>query len=318
MARALRGILLKWLPALLALLALGWGLYVGVRFHHLENHVYRWMTGADSALSAWNSPQQQRQGLDLPDYRMDIAGRPVDGVERDLSGLAYDAAQHRLLAVTKKPERILALDLDGRLLAEYPVANVSDPEGIAWLGGRRVAVTDERDGRIVVLTLPVQPRPLDADQAPSLQLNLGDDRNHGLEGLGYDRKRDRLYVVKEHSPPRLYRITGLGGLAKDKPVPHEPVLRIEDLSAWLRPATFATDLASVEFDPQSGHLLLLSEESHMILEIDAEDGSPFSLRALGSLPGDEPVVQPEGLAVDERGTIYVVSEPNLFYRLRKP
>jgi len=318
MPPALRSFLFKWLLALLVLTMLAWGLYVGIRFHHMENRAYRWITGLDTGMAAWNSPEQRRQGLGLPDYRMDISGRAIDGVARDLSGLTYDAAHRRLLAVAQRPDRILALDLEGRLEAEYPVDNLSDPEAIAWLGGRRVAVADERDGRIVVLTLPARPGPVDADRAPSLQLNLGAERNNGLEGLGYDRKRDRLYIVKEHSPRRLYRVTGLRALAREESGGHAPALRIEDLSAWLAPAAFATDLASIEFDPLSGHLLLLSEESNMILEIDAEEGSPLSLRALGGIPGDGSVIQPEGLTIDERGTIYVVSEPNLFYRLRKP
>jgi len=317
MAAVLFRYFLRCVIALLALAVVGWGLYVAIRFHHVENRAYRWAAGLNAGLAQWNPSEQRQSGLGLPGYRMELRGLAVEGVEQDLSGLAYDASADRLLAVTKNPRRILALDRNGGVLGEYPLENLSDPEGIAWLGGSRVAVVDERHGRIVVLTLPPAPGPIDADLAPSLQLNLGDQRNDGLEGLGYDRRHDRLYAVKEHSPPRLYRITGLGRATRPGGAGRLS-LQVEDLSPWLAPAAFATDLASVEFDPASGHILLLSEESNMILEIDAEDGSPLSLRALGSAPGDATVVQPEGLAIDERGTIYVVSEPNLFYRLRKP
>ncbi|MFP3408274.1 SdiA-regulated domain-containing protein, partial [Pseudomonas sp. SIMBA_065] len=77
---------------------------------------------------------------------------------------------------------------------------------------------------------------------------------------------------------------------------------------------FVRDLSSLQFDERSGHLLALSDESRLVLELDVE-GRPLSTLSLrkGFQGLQATVPQAEGIAMDEAGTIYLVSEPNLFY-----
>ena len=81
---------------------------------------------------------------------------------------------------------------------------------------------------------------------------------------------------------------------------------------------FVRDLSSLQYDQHSGHLLALSDESRLVLEINS-DGRPIStlslLRGMHGLKRSVP--QAEGLAMDEQGTLYLVSEPNLFYVFEK-
>ncbi len=71
-------------------------------------------------------------------------------------------------------------------------------------------------------------------------------------------------------------------------------------------------------DPRTGHTLVLSAESHLLLELD-EKGEPVSfISLLGGFNGlDSKIPRAEGVAIDDEGTIYMVSEPNLFYVFRK-
>ncbi|MED5663798.1 SdiA-regulated domain-containing protein, partial [Enterobacter hormaechei] len=64
--------------------------------------------------------------------------------------------------------------------------------------------------------------------------------------------------------------------------------------------------------------LVLSAESHLLLELD-EKGEPVSfISLLGGFNGlDSKIPRAEGVAIDDEGTIYMVSEPNLFYVFRK-
>jgi uncharacterized protein YjiK len=63
---------------------------------------------------------------------------------------------------------------------------------------------------------------------------------------------------------------------------------------------------------------VLSAESHLLLELD-EKGNKVSFMALvRGLNGlSQTIPRAEGVAMDEHGTIYMVSEPNLFYSFKK-
>jgi len=81
---------------------------------------------------------------------------------------------------------------------------------------------------------------------------------------------------------------------------------------------FVTDLSSLHYDTSTGHLLALSDESKMIVEMDA-NGKPvssFSLRG-GNQGLAKDVPQAEGMTMDDQGNLYVISEPNLFYAFKK-
>jgi uncharacterized protein YjiK len=82
---------------------------------------------------------------------------------------------------------------------------------------------------------------------------------------------------------------------------------------------FVRDLSSLQFDERSGHLLALSDESRLVLELNVEGKPISSLSLLGGRNGlKRSVPQGEGIAMDNQGVLYLVSEPNLFYRFKKP
>ena len=79
------------------------------------------------------------------------------------------------------------------------------------------------------------------------------------------------------------------------------------------------DISSLQFDERSGHLLALSDESRQIVELDTKGRAVASVSlSKGSMSLRKDVPQAEGLAMDDEGTLYVTSEPNLFYVFKKP
>ena len=306
----------KILLACLVVIAMGWTTYIGVRFYHAEQVAYRWVSGLAAKQAQFEKKVASGGGNTLTGYAPPDRAKVIAGVEGHLSGLTYDALQKRLLSVSNKPTALHALSIDGQLLATYPIKGMSDVDGVAWVGGNRVALVNGARNRIALVEIPATPQTIDTTRSFSLVLRFGEseDSNHGFQGLGYDLKRDRLYIAKEHSPRALYRVSGLNYLQS----PDSRGLRIENVSRWLEEVPFATDLSSVEVDPVTGRVFLLSEESQMIVQLDGDSGEGRGMLSLSPNKGATPMPRPEGVATDEAGSLYIVSAPNLFYRLRKP
>ncbi len=81
---------------------------------------------------------------------------------------------------------------------------------------------------------------------------------------------------------------------------------------------FVRDISSLSYDARTGHSLVLSDESRLLLELDAQ-GEPVSFISLvGGFNGlSDSIEQAEGVTMDAAGNIYVVSEPNLLYVFSK-
>jgi uncharacterized protein YjiK len=293
----------KW-----ALLLLTLALMYQVAARHLDNRLYFWLK------TSWHETEWQDRSLWLPEYQVRIDALPVAGVSQNLSGLTYDETRDQLWAVINGPEELLALSKDGELLARYPLNGFSDVEGVTYLGDNLLLLAEERDQALVVVEIPAQAGPLFREDYRALTIGIDLGGNQGFEGVGYDRERDRLFVVKEHSPRKLYEIRGLKASVQGN-----FNLQVIDRQAWIDHKVFATDFSSVHYDEQTGHLALLSDESQVMIELDAQDGKLISFRSLfsGFAGLQQSVPQGEGLTLDDQGNLYLVSEPNLFYRFER-
>jgi len=81
---------------------------------------------------------------------------------------------------------------------------------------------------------------------------------------------------------------------------------------------FMCDLSPLSSEDQSGHLLLLSDESRLLAEYNTE-GELVGLMPLwrGWHGLATSIQRAGGVAVGRDGTIYIISEPNLFYRFER-
>jgi uncharacterized protein YjiK len=302
---------LQWLsgtrPRIWALGMLTAGLVYAAATFHLDERVFYGLR------SAWHENSWESRSLWLPEYQVRVDALPVASVANNLSGLTFDEQRNHLWAVVNNPEELIALDQDGQFLARYPLKGFEDVEGITYLGDNLLAVVEERSQSIVIMPVPAEPGELQRDDYASVSLGLGEGDNAGFEGLGYDRAGDRLFVVKEHTPRKLYEIQGI------KASLHGQLnLNVIDREAWIEDKDMASDLASVHFDERTGHLVLLSDEAKMMLELDSQ-GEMVSFRSLwsGFAGLKSSVPQAEGMTFDAQGSLYLVSEPNLFYAFER-
>ena len=278
-----------------------------MRVLHLDDRFYHWLTAPSAAEAAPGSLLAQR-------YKVQLDAKVVPGISDNLSGLAYDEQRDQLWAVINNPEELVAMSKDGEVLARYPLSGFTDVEDITYLGDGLLLLAEERDHALVVVQVPHAPGALFREDYRALTLGIGRDGNKGFEGVGYDRRGDRLFVVKEHSPMKLYEIRGL-----KRSLQGDFGIEVLDHDDWIRDSVFATDLSAVHYDERSGHVALLSDESKRIMELNSHTGELIGMRTLnqGFAGLAEAVPQGEGMTVDDRGNLYLLSEPNLFYRFAR-
>ncbi|MCR7874486.1 SdiA-regulated domain-containing protein, partial [Pseudomonas aeruginosa] len=246
-----------------------------VRTHHLDDRLYFWIK------THWHTDDWQERSVWLPGYRVELDAKAVPGVDNNLSGLTFDPDLNLLWAVTNGPNELLALSRDGDVERRYSLDGFHDVEAVSYAGNGQLVIAEERRQSLVIVDIPIDEygklspdRPLSLDQYSALTLALGKEDNKGLEGLAYDLKGDRLFVTKERDPRQLLEVSGLrasleGGVS----------LHVRDMSNLVKDKVFATDLSSVVFDQQSGHLILLSDESKLLIEM-TDEGKVVSFRSL--------------------------------------
>ncbi|MCU7237491.1 MULTISPECIES: SdiA-regulated domain-containing protein [Pseudomonas] len=263
-------------------------------------------------LKTWWQPAEQSIGLDH--YQVAIEAQPIVGLDDDISALTYDPDRKSLFTVTNARSELIELSLDGRILRRVPLTGFGDPEAVEYVGPNSYVITDERQQRLIRVRLDDDTLFLDANDAEQLSLGIGLNGNKGFEGLAYDSAGKRLFVAKERDPMMIYEVHGFPHDNPDKPY---AVHVVQDRKRDRR--LFVRDLSSLQFDERSGHLLALSDESRLVLELDVK-GKPLSTLSLrkGFQGLKQTVPQAEGIAMDDAGTIYLVSEPNLFYVFKQP
>jgi len=263
-------------------------------------------------LKTWWQPAQQSIGLDR--YRVVIEARPIDGLEEDISALTFDPDRNSLFTVTNKNPDLIELSLEGRILRRVPLTGFGDPEAVEYVGRDSYVITDEREQRLIRVRLTEDTPFLDAKDAEQLTLGIGLNGNKGFEGLAYDLQGKRLFVAKERDPMLIYEVHGF---PHDNPEQPYAVHVVQDQKRDSK--LFVRDLSSLQFDERSGHLLALSDESQLVLELDVTGRPLASLSLRKGFQGlSQSVPQAEGIAMDDAGTLYLVSEPNLFYVFKKP
>lgn len=238
--------------------------------------------------------------LALSSYKAVIQQKPVAGVESNLSGLTYSAEDRMLFAVINNPPELVWLTTEGQLVGRMPLQGIHDPESIAWSGGNQFQIGSEKDGAVYKTQVDIQ---RGAMQIISMVKLEGYDKakNKGLEGTAWDAKNERLYAAKERKPIMIKEVEmSKNGITRALP---------SAITASV------SDVSGLEYHAPTNSLLVLSDESKMILEVSSEwrvRDRLFLTAEWSGLRDDIP--QPEGIAMDNENNLYIVSEPNLFYK----
>lgn len=270
--------------------------------------VLHWDDRAELWVQEWTQNSAQRKAsIWLPDYKAVIDGKHLPGMEGDeASDITYHPGTRTLFAVMGKNPYLVELSLQGDVLRKMPLNGWSNPEAVTAMPDGRLAIVDERQHQLTVVKIDATTRELNIADFTPFDLGPSVDQNKAFEALAWDPHNQRL-LLGEERPPALFSLK-LG--SDGQPTGEKQRLDAPDLDM--------RNLSALAVDPRTGHRLLLSADSHLLMEYD-ETGKQWSfMTLLGGMNGlKDTIPRAEGVTIDDEGTLYLVSEPNLFYVLRK-
>lgn len=241
---------------------------------------------------------------------------------QEVSAVTYNWDTDSLFVVGDGGTSITQISKTGQLIDTMTLAQGSspqgtefyDPEGLTYIGNGQFVMTEERDRTAVLVTYQAGTT-LTRANAPTVALgtNVG---NVGIEGLSFDPLTGGYIFAKEKTPISVFQSTidfvngtasnGSASTVNNIDLFGSSGLNVLDLADVYALSNIATAVGTDE----EGNLLLLSQESAQILEVDRA-GNILSTLTLVSDPGnplDIASQQHEGLTMDADGYLYVVSE----------
>ncbi|MBX8473015.1 SdiA-regulated domain-containing protein [Pseudomonas sp. RIT778] len=289
---------LRWYSWLLLAAAAAYGLAFAM---HWDDRGLLWV------LERFESPAEKQESVWLPDYRVVIDAKLLPGMEKDeASDLSYNPQTKTLFSVMGKNPFLVELTLQGDVLRKMPLVGWSNPEGLTVMENGLMAIVDEREHILSIVKVDAETRELKRDDFPKYDLGPSKDQNKAFEAITWDARNQQL-LLGEERPPALFtwKSDGSQTLKGDKQKLDSDELDLRNLSA-------------LAIDPRTGHTLVLSADSHLLLELDEKGEQVSFMTLLGGFNGlKKTIPRAEGVTMDEAGTLYMVSEPNLFYRFEK-
>lgn len=289
---------LRWYYWLLLLVVLLYGLVIAM---HWDDRGALWV------LERFESKKEQGESVWLPDYTAVIDAKALPGMEKDeASDLTYSPLTKTLFSVMGKNPFLVELTLEGDVLRKIPLDGWSNPEGLTVMENGLLAIVDERNHVLTVVKIDANTQRLNRADFPQYDLGVSKDQNKAFEAIAWDPRRQQLLLGEERPPAMfIWKSDGSQVLTGEKQKVPSDELDLRNLSA-------------LSVDPRTGHTLVLSADSHMLLELDELGEQVSFMTLLGGFNGlKETIPRAEGVAIDEQGTLYMVSEPNLFYRFEK-
>ncbi|WP_226500879.1 SdiA-regulated domain-containing protein [Pseudomonas sp. RSB 5.4] len=289
---------LRWYVWLLLVLAVAYGL---AHIMHWDDRGLLWLR------ERFESQAEQKASIWLPDYRAVIDGKLLPGMEKDeASDLSYNPQTKTLFSVMGKNPFLVELSLQGDVLRKMPLVGWINPEGVTVMENGLMAIVDEREHLLTIVKVDANTRELNIADFPKYDLGPSKNQNKAFEAITWDPRNQQL-LLGEERPPALFTWKSDGSqiLKGDKQKLANDELDIRNLSA-------------LAIDPRTGHTLVLSADSHLLLELDEKGEQVSFMTLLGGFNGlKNTIPRAEGVTMDDAGTLYMVSEPNLFYRFEK-
>ncbi|MDB6076592.1 MAG: putative outer rane adhesin like protein [Akkermansiaceae bacterium] len=258
---------------------------------------------------------------DLPEPKRTVAP-PGNLLAQEASGVAYNWDTDTLFVACDGGRSVTQVTKAGALVDTMTLAAGNSPqgtdfydtEGITYIGNGQFVMTEERDRQLVLFTY-VAGSTLTRSATKTVKLGTFVD-NIGTEGVSYDPQTGGYICLKEISPMGIFQTNvdfNAGTATNGSPATVNSVNLFDPALAGMADFADVFALSNLPFlngRPQSGNLLLLSQESARIVNIDRQGNIASTLQIVAD-PGSPLTAaneQHEGLTMDRDGILYVVNE----------
>ncbi len=248
--------------------------------------------------------------IDLSLYHLSTPSIQINKINNNASGLTFNPDTKTLFLIVNNPEKIVELDLRGNVLRQITLKGFLDTEGIIYLGNESFAIAEERDRTLSIITILNSTKSVSHDGALSITIQHRKSNNKGFEGLTYDFHKKEFYIANEKRPRKIIAIPDPRISTMDS--------NFKNMNEMDKGLNKLNDYAGLHHDKKTGNLLVLSEESKVVIEMNLKGQVISKLKLTSNKPGAKFIIpQPEGITMDDKGTLYICSEPNLLYIFEK-
>lgn len=254
------------------------------------------------------SAQAAPAEVDLSAYALvgTYALPPLEASEA--SAVTWNWDTDSLFVLGDEGDYVVEVDKQGRQLSRMNLFGFDDTEGLTYVGGGQFVITEERLQDAYLFDYSAGGA---IGRHALASVSVGETvGNVGIEGLSYDPRDGHFLMVKEKTPQGLYDTAldfSTGSVVTNELVPptnpFERILGTADLSDIQVLSTVFTT------GPEADHLLVFSQESARLLEID-RSGTVLGRFDFSAIADDA-----EGVTIDADGWIYVVGETPALYVL---
>jgi uncharacterized protein YjiK len=259
--------------------------------------------------------------FDLPEPRRTAA--PANSLlAQEASAVTYNWDTDTLFVVGDGGTSVVQVSKTGDLIDSMMLAQGGSPqgtefydtEGIAYVGNGTFVLIEERYRQVSLFTyVPFGTLHRGDVQTVKLGTTSG---NTGLEGISYDPATGGFILVKEKDPQSIFQTGidfGAGTATNGSPASTSSVDLFHPALANLADLSDVFALSNLPFlngQPDFSHLLVISQESGQIVNIDRSGvvGSRLTIVADPGSPLGVPDMTMEGVTMDRDGNLYVVNE----------
>jgi uncharacterized protein YjiK/phosphodiesterase/alkaline phosphatase D-like protein len=265
--------------------------------------------------------------FDLPEPTRTVPPAANSLLAQEASGVTYNWDTDSLFVVGDGGTSVVQVNkTTGALINSMTLASGSSPqgtdffdtEGISYVGGGKFVSLEERFRQVNLFTYVPGGILHKTDvgvQTVKLGTTIG---NIGLEGISYDPLTTNplstgFICVKEKDPESIFQTGidfGAGTATNGGPTNTSSTDLFNPTLANLEDFSDVFALSNLPFLSDASHLLVLSQESGQIVNID-RSGTVYSRLTIVSDPGNQLSVANqtnEGLTMDNEGNLYVVNE----------